>query len=64
VADPWALLVTNVGTSNTTITIEQNNAEFGSPPSLAITTTAQLAPGEVRQSPAGLPRPRIPQAPP
>lgn len=49
VADPWALLVTNVGTSNTTITIEQNNAEFGSPPSLAITTTAQLAPGEVRQ---------------
>ncbi len=49
VAAPWALLITNVSSSNTTVTVEQNNAPFGSPPSLAITTTAQLTPGEVRQ---------------
>jgi hypothetical protein len=49
VADPWALLITNVGAANTTITIEQNNAPLGSPPSLTTTATVQLTPGEARQ---------------
>lgn len=45
---PWAVVVHNVGSSKATVTVEQNDAQVGSPASLSTVTTLTLAPDEVQ----------------
>lgn len=45
---PWGVIVANPGSTAATITVEHNNAGFGKPPEIVVTTTVTIEPGEVQ----------------